>query len=207
MRVTSGGARGGYGSASTLTVRDAEAIRRDAASVAQVSYMIRQEGQVQFGDQNWTTAIQAVTPTYPPITNWRIAAGRGLSDDDVANAALVVVLGQTVYRQLFDEGDDPIGAVVLVKGIPMRVIGLYEGKGQSGMGQDQDDVVMIPFSTGERKIVGVARAARLAHRAKIALYPALPNPYGIRAAPHRIRQRDLRAGHQRGQRADRRSTK
>jgi macrolide transport system ATP-binding/permease protein len=174
---STGGARGGFGSASTLTVSDAEAIRREAESVAQVSYMIRQSGQIQFGDQNWTTGIQAVTASYPPITNWRIEAGRGLTDDDVASAALVVVLGQTVYRQLFNEGDNPIGAVVLVKGIPMHVIGLYESKGQSGMGQDQDDVVMIPFSTGERKIVGVA--APTAASTANPLYPALPNPYGI----------------------------
>jgi len=172
-----GGARGGFGSASTLTVADADAIRREAASVAQVSYMIRQSGQVQFGDQNWTTGIQAVTAAYPPITNWRIEQGRGLSDDDVASAALVIVLGQTVYHQLFPEGDSPIGAVVLVKGIPLRVVGLYESKGQSGMGQDQDDVVMIPFTTGERKIVGVA-APSLASTDN-PLYPALPNPYGI----------------------------
>jgi macrolide transport system ATP-binding/permease protein len=166
----SGGARGGFGSASTLTVADAEALRRESSSIAQVSYMIRQQGQVQFGDQNWTTGIQAVTATYPPITNWRIETGRGLSEDDVASAALVVVLGQTVYHQLFAEGDNAVGAVVLVKGIPLRVIGLYETKGQSAMGQDQDDVVMIPFTTGERKILGVA-APTLAS-AENTLYPA-----------------------------------
>jgi macrolide transport system ATP-binding/permease protein len=160
-----------------LTIADVEAIRREATSVAQVSYMIRQSGQVQFGDQNWTTSIQAVTASYPPITNWRIEQGRGLTDNDVAGAALVIVLGQTVYRQLFPEGDNPIGAVVLVKGIPLRVIGLYVSKGQSGMGQDQDDVVMIPFTTGERKIVGVA--APSLETTVNPLYPALPNPYGI----------------------------
>ena len=173
----SGGARGGYGSASTLTVADADAIRRDAPSIAQVSYMIRQQGQVQFGDRNWTTGIQAVTASYPPITNWRIGYGRGISDEDVSSAALVAVLGQTVYHQLFAEGDNAIGAVITVKGIPLRVIGLFEGKGQSAMGQDQDDVVMIPFTTGERKILGVA-APTLA-TAENALYPAITNPYGI----------------------------
>jgi macrolide transport system ATP-binding/permease protein len=173
----SGGARGGFGSASTLTVADAEALRHESASIAQVSYMIRQPGQVQFGNQNWTTGIQAVTASYPPITNWRIESGRGLSDEDVARAALVVVLGQTVYHQLFAEGDNAIGAVVLVKGIPLRVIGVYETKGQSAMGQDQDDVVMIPFTTGERKILGVAAPTLPA--AENTMYPALPNPYGI----------------------------
>jgi len=175
--ASSGGARGGFGSASTLTVADAEAIRREAPSVAHVSYMIRQSGQVQFADQNWTTSIQAVTASYPSITNWRIERGRGLTDDDVAGAALVVVLGQTVYHQLFAEGDNAIGAVVAVKGIPLRVIGLYQSKGQSAMGQDQDDLVMIPFTTGERKIIGVA--APTLPSTENTLYPALPNPYGI----------------------------
>ncbi|MBS0395988.1 MAG: ABC transporter permease [Proteobacteria bacterium] len=175
--TTAGGVRAGFGSASTLTVGDAEAIRREAADVAQVSYLIRQSGQVQYSDQNWTTSIQAVTPSYPGITNWRIAAGRGVSDDDLATAALVVVLGQTVYRQLFATSESPIGAVVRVKGIPLRVIGLYESKGQSAMGQDQDDLVMIPFTTGERKVLGVAAPTQQA--ATSTTYPPLPNPYGI----------------------------
>jgi len=87
------------------------------------------------------------------------------------------VLGQTVYHQLFAEGDNAIGAVITVKGIPLRVVGLYASKGQSAMGQDQDDVVMIPFTTGERKILGVA-APTLA-TTENALYPAISNPYGI----------------------------
>jgi macrolide transport system ATP-binding/permease protein len=171
------GARGGFGSASTLTVADAEAVRREVPSITNVSYMIRQGGQVQLGDQNWWTAIQAVTPSYLPITNWRIQSGRGITDDDVASAALVVVLGQTVYRELFAEGDNAIGAVIAVKGIPLRVIGLFEGKGQSAMGQDQDDIVMVPFTTGERKILGVA--APSVATTENALYAAVSNPYGI----------------------------
>jgi macrolide transport system ATP-binding/permease protein len=175
--TSTGGVRGGFGSASTLTVTDAEAIRRENAAVSQVSYLMRQSGQVQYADQNWTTSIQAATATYPPITNWRILAGRGLTDQDVASAALVVVLGQTVYHQLFAQSESPVGAVLLVKGTPMRVIGLYEAKGQSAMGQDQDDVVMIPFTTGERKVLGVAAPTQQTPLS--ALYPALPNPYGI----------------------------
>ena len=73
--LTQGGVRGGFGSASTLTVEDARAIRREDPAVAQVGYLIRQQGQVQYGNQNWTTNIQGVSPNYPPITNWRIAAG------------------------------------------------------------------------------------------------------------------------------------
>ncbi len=173
----SGGARIGSGSASTLTVADADAIRREATSIAQVGYMIRQPGQTQFSDKNWATTIQAVTASFPPITGWRISSGRAISEDDVTSAALVVVLGQTVYRQLFAEGDNAIGAVVTVKGIPLRVIGLFESKGQSPMGWDQDDLVMIPFTTGERKILGVA--APTAVTAESTLYPTVANPYGI----------------------------
>ena len=174
---SNGGVRRGYGSASTLTVSDADAIRRGAEAVAKVGYMIGQSGQVQFGNQNWTTYIQAVTASYPQITNWSIQAGRDLAEDDVAKASLVVVLGQTVYRKLFNEGENPIGSLVLVKGIPLRVIGVYASKGQSGWGRDQDDVVMIPFTTGERKIVGVAVPS--SETAQDSLYPALPNPFGI----------------------------
>jgi macrolide transport system ATP-binding/permease protein len=175
--TTTGGVRAGFGSASTLRVTDAEAIRREDPAVSQVSYLIRQSGQVQHSDANWTTSIQAVTANYPPITNWRIQAGRALTDEDIADAALVIVLGQTVYHQLFDASDSPIGAMVLVKGVPLRVIGLFEGKGQSAMGQDQDDVVMIPFTTGERKILGVAAPTQ--QSATNSTYPTLPNPYGI----------------------------
>ena len=76
--TTMGGVRGGLGSASTLTVTDAEALRREASAVASVSYLIRQSGQIQYSNQNWTTNIQGVSPNYPPITNWQIASGRGI---------------------------------------------------------------------------------------------------------------------------------
>jgi macrolide transport system ATP-binding/permease protein len=175
-----GGFRGGSGSASTLTVADAEAIRREAPAVASVSYLIRQMGQIQYVGQNWTTSIQGVSPNYPPITNWQIASGRGISQDDDDGAALVVVLGQTVVRQLFGANEDPIGAVLQVKKVPLRVIGTLEPKGQTPMGSDQDDVVMVPFSTAERKVLGVAAPSQ--QQAPLNwVYPAPPNPYNLQA--------------------------
>ncbi len=99
-----------------------------------MSYLIRQLGQVEYGNRNWTTQIQGVTPNYPPITNWRIAAGRAITKDDDDNAALAVLIGQTVYSQLFAPSENPVGAMILVKGVPMRVIGVLEGKGQSAYG-------------------------------------------------------------------------
>ena len=174
---TSGGARGGSGSASTLTVTDAVAIQRDGKSVAQVSYLIRQSGQILYGNQNWTTSIQGVTPNYPPTTNWQIAYGRGISDADEADAALVVLIGQTVWHQLFGEYTNPIGAMLIVKNTPLRVIGVLGSKGQSGFGTDQDDLIMIPFTTAERKVLGAAAPSQQSQAN--ALYGTISNPYGI----------------------------
>ena len=177
--TTSGGVRAGFGSASTLTVADADAIRREATQVNDVSYLIRQTGQVQYGDQNWTTVVQGVTASYPSITNWRMAEGRGLSDSDDSGAALVVVIGETVHRQLFAQGESPIGATILVRGIPLRVVGLYAAKGQTAYGQDQDDLVMIPFGTAELKVLGVATPSQ--QQAVNSQYPQAPNPFGLQA--------------------------
>jgi macrolide transport system ATP-binding/permease protein len=175
--VTSMGARGGSGSASTLTVTDAQAIRREDPAVGQVAYLIRQSGQTEYASQNWTTTIQGVTPNYPPITNWQIASGRAISRDDESSAALVALLGQTVVSNLFAPSDNPIGAVILVKGVPLRVIGTLAAKGQSTYGQDQDDLVMVPFSTAEAKVLGVAAPTQVA--ATSAIFLPQPNPYGI----------------------------
>ena len=154
--TTTGGVRGGLGSASTLTVGDAQAIQREAPSVRGVSYLIRQSGQVQYSGQNWTTGIQGVSPNYPPMTNWQIANGRSISDDDMNQAALVVVLGQTRGAPIVRRQAEPGRRIVQVKGVPLRVIGILAAKGQSQFGTDQDDLVMIPFSTAERKVLGVA---------------------------------------------------
>jgi macrolide transport system ATP-binding/permease protein len=175
--VTSMGARGGSGSASTLTVADAMSIRREDQAVGQVAYLIRQSGQTEYASQNWTTTIQGVTPNYPPITNWQIASGRAISRDDENSAALVVLLGQTVVSNLFAPSDNPIGAVILVKGVPLRVIGTLGAKGQSTYGQDQDDLAMIPFSTAEAKVLGVAAPTQVAPTS--AIFLPQPNPYGI----------------------------
>jgi len=178
--TTAGGMRGGFGSASTLTTNDALAIRREAPAVSAVSYLIRRSGQVQYGNQNWTTQIQGVTPNYPPMTNWRVEVGREISAEDEAGAALVAVIGATVARQLFGEGEAPIGALIQVMGVPLRVIGVLEAKGQTPYGTDQDDLVMIPFSTAERKVLGVAAPTQTQPPLNW-VYPNPPNPYGLQA--------------------------
>ena len=190
--TTAGGLRAGFGSASTLTTDDAAALRRDDPAVADVAYMIRQLAPVQYGNRNWTTNIQGVTPSYLAITNWRVAAGRMLDRSDERGAAMVAVLGQTVYHQLFGAYENPLGAMILVKGTSMRVVGLLAPKGQTSFGQDQDDVVIIPFSTAEEKVLGVAApssgqtiptttvsGATVNVTTSAAAFPPPPNPYDI----------------------------
>ncbi|HKH81117.1 MAG TPA: ABC transporter permease [Methylovirgula sp.] len=178
--LTTGGIRAGFGSATTLTVADARAIRREDPAVAQVGYLIRQQGQVRYSNQNWTTNIQGVNAVYPSITNWRIAAGRDMTAEDDTKANLVVVIGQTVYHQLFSPGEDPIGASILVKSVPLQVIGLLVAKGQSVFGTDQDDLVMIPFTTAERKVLGVAAPTQQQTPLNWPYLPP-PNPYNLQA--------------------------
>ena len=178
--VTTGGSRAGFGSATTLTVQDAQSIRREATAVAKVSYLIRQQGQVQYANQNWTTIIQGVSANYPPITNWRIAAGRGITPEDEAKGDLVVVIGQTVYRQLFSSYENPLGSFIQVKSVPLRIVGVLAAKGQSPFGQDQDDVIMTPFTTAERKVLGVAAPSVQQVPINWA-YPPPPNPYNLQA--------------------------
>ncbi len=176
--TTASGVRAGFGSASTITVADALTIKRDDPAVSQVSYLIRQLGQVQFGNQNWTTNIQGVTSAYLDTANWQIAAGRGFTADDDADAGMICVIGQTIYRQLFNAYENPVGATLLVKGVSLRVVGVLAGKGQTSFGQDQDDLLMVPFTTAERKVLGVAAPSQQ-QSALAAAYPPAPNPYGL----------------------------
>ena len=190
--TTRAGVRAGFGSASTLTAADARALRREAVDVARTAWMIRQLGQVQYASNNWSTSIQGVTPSYLPMTNWQIARGRALEPGDEASAAMVAVIGQTVARELFGAYENPLGASMLVKGRSVRVVGLLAAKGQTPYGQDQDDLVMLPFSAAQQKVLGVAAPSQAQNVAvtmvggasvpvgnTAAAFPAPPNPYGI----------------------------
>ena len=135
---------------------------------------------MQYSNQNWTTNIQGVSAVYPSITNWQIAAGRGIMAEDDSKANLVVVIGQTVYRQLFSPGENPIDAFIQVKSVPLQVIGVLVAKGQSAFGTDQDDLVMMPFTTAERKVLGVAAPTQQQTPLNWPYLPP-PNPYNLQA--------------------------
>ncbi|MGG1949300.1 ABC transporter permease [Trinickia sp. NRRL B-1857] len=175
--TTATGVRAGSGSASTLTVDDARALKRDASAVSTVSYLIRQLGQAEYGGRNWSTNIQGIAPAYLDITGWHIASGRAVDEDDERDATMVALIGQTVYQQLFGAAENPIGATILVKGAALRVVGLLAPKGQTAYGQDQDDVIIIPFSSAERKVLGVAVPSQAQTNANTN-FPPVPNPYG-----------------------------
>jgi putative ABC transport system permease protein len=152
--TTANGVRSGWGAASTLTVADAAAVARDCPAVAEITWVKRQVVQVVYGNQNWSTSAQGVTPSYPLVRDWPVTAGRFFDEKDEAGANPVALLGQTVIDHLFEVGEDPIGATIRVKNVPFQVIGVLERKGQTGWGQDQDDVVIMPFSTAERRVLG-----------------------------------------------------
>jgi macrolide transport system ATP-binding/permease protein len=177
--TTSNGVRAGFGSNSTLTVTDAEAIRKQAPAAALVSYIDRQVTQVVAGNRNWSTSINGVTASYFQVREWPAAVGRTFTDSEEKSAAAVCLLGKTVAINLFGEGQNPVGAIIRVKNFPLRVLGVLSVKGQSSYGQDQDDVVILPFETAERKVLGVA-AASAAPVNTSSVFAQLPanNPFG-----------------------------
>lgn len=152
--ATASGAHGGAGSALSLTVADADAIGRECPSIAHVAYIKRQNMQVILGGQNWSTQIQGVNRSYFQVRNWPLASGRIFTKQEEETAARVCLLGQTTVENLFAPGQDPVGATIRLQNVPCRVVGVMSLKGQTGWGQDQDDTVLVPFSTAERKLIG-----------------------------------------------------
>jgi len=151
--VTSGGVRMGAGSRSSLTEDDSYAIQREVAAVQAAAPSLRGTGQVVAGTNNWSTAFYGVTPEYLEARNWVIASGRGFEPAEVTGAAKVALLGETVAHNLFGEAD-PIGQVIRIRTVPFTVLGVLERKGQSLIGQDQDDVILMPITTARVRVLG-----------------------------------------------------
>ncbi len=151
--VTSSGARAGFGASSKLSEDDVDAIRREVTSVAYVSASIRTVAQVIYGNQNWSTSIQGAQVDWPLVRSWNIDTGQFFTDQDDKAAAKVCVLGKTVVTNLFGN-EDPVGAAIRIKNIPFKVVGVLESKGGSTMGQDQDDLVVAPYETVRKKVMG-----------------------------------------------------
>ncbi|MBF5095884.1 FtsX-like permease family protein [Azospirillum sp. INR13] len=155
--IVRSGVKLGAGTASTLTEDDALAVLSEIPGVVVTAPSVRWGLQIVAGNQNWGTVLFGITPDYMDARDWTVATGRGLSDEDVAQANKVVVLGQTVVRNLFG-GGDPIGEPVRVLSTPLTVVGVLAEKGQNTQGQDQDDVIFVPLSTAKRNIPGMAKS-------------------------------------------------
>jgi putative ABC transport system permease protein len=149
-----GGVRGGMGSMTSLTANDLDAIKTQCPSVSVAAPVIRTGGQVVFGEQNWGTSIMGSNPEYFTIRSWPIAYGQFFTEADVRGATKVCVLGQTVADNLF-KGGNAVGSVIRVKKMPFRVVGVLSPKGQSAQGSDQDDIVVAPYTTVQKKLMGV----------------------------------------------------
>jgi putative ABC transport system permease protein len=147
------GLRTGSHSTTTLTPEDAEAIRREVPLVKSVSENIDGGVQVVRGERNWGTRYRGIAPEYADIKRWRMASGAFVTDEQVKHAESVVVIGETVRRQIFGP-EEPVGQIIRVNGFPFLVIGVLAPKGQSVTGQDQDDWVFMPWTSGQRKVRG-----------------------------------------------------
>jgi putative ABC transport system permease protein len=156
----SGGVRSGSGGVQTLTEDDARAVALEVPEVMFAAPTHRASGQVVYGNQNWFAAVFGVNNDFFEVREWPLVAGRPFEASELASSGKVIILGQTVARQLFGEDtpfEDMIDRVVRLRKVPLTVIGVAERKGQSAVGQDQDDAVFVPLTTARTRLFGVVQ--------------------------------------------------
>ena len=149
------GVRYGWGSRTTLRVPDVQAILKECPAIAYATPSLRGGFQVVYANQNWPTAVQGTGVEYLNIFDWPLASGEWFTSQDIDAASKVAVLGDTVREMLFGSVD-PVGQVMQIKNMPFRVIGVLEPKGQSAWGQDQDDIIFVPYTTAQKKVIGTS---------------------------------------------------
>ena len=149
-----GGMRTGAGATKTLVTEDMLAIEREVPGVAAAAPVNQTSAQVVFEGNNWATSVTGTEPQYFDIRNWPVQQGASFETNDVDIASNVVVIGQTVKRNLFPNGENPIGQTIRISNLPFTVVGVLQAKGSSGMGGDQDDAAFVPITTLQKKITG-----------------------------------------------------
>jgi putative ABC transport system permease protein len=187
--VNRGGMRMGWGATKTLIYEDMVAILRECQSVKAAAPGSQATAQVVFGNDNWSTTINGTEPQYFDIRSWPMAEGSSFSQDDVSMAANVAVIGETVRKNLFG-ATDPIGETVRINNLPFKVVGLLTPKGTSAaMGQDQDDIILVPITTLQKKITGQdwLRWIMVSAVSKDASYTAQQQITSLLRDRHRIR--------------------
>jgi putative ABC transport system permease protein len=150
-----GGVSLGSSSSMALKYSDVTAIRNEAVSVADVSPEIRASGQVIYGNQNTLTTVYGVSEEYLSIRKLTVKTGRIFNSQETRSMAKVCLLGQTVIENLFGENVDPVGLTIRIKNLPFLIIGTLDDKGESGMGQDQDDLILAPYTTVQRRLAAI----------------------------------------------------
>jgi len=181
--TTAGGVRMGFGSNQTISEDDAAAIPRELPQ-AMAAPALRGTAQIVWGNQNWSTVIFGVTPEYIDVRQWELAAGRLFDTTDMVGATKVCLIGQTVARQLFG-GTDPIGQAIRIRRVPFTVIGVLESKGQSMMGTDQDDLILMPISTARKRVLGASNLAK--QRSVGTIWVKVAEGYDMKAAEEQVR--------------------
>jgi putative ABC transport system permease protein len=150
-----GGARLDVSSLQTLTLEDVKAIQSQAQYITAVSPAVQGRGQAINGALNWPTTMQGVSPDFLTIRNWPLKEGVVFSSEDVKGAAKVCLVGQTVVDNIFDAEDDPVGKTIRFNKIPFKIIGVLQEKGENAFGQDQDDILLAPYSTVQKRILAI----------------------------------------------------
>ena len=152
--MSRGGVRGGFGMAPNLTVSDYEAIRKEVVGVTAASPEARTSAQIAVGNQNSFVQVSGVSAEYLTARSWPVHSGDNFSETDVRNANKVCLIGSTTSKTLFGENVDPIGQVIRIKNAPFTVVGLLEAKGSGSFGQDQDDVILVPYTSVMKRLSG-----------------------------------------------------
>ena len=162
---TSSGARLASGTGVRLTYDDAKAIEKNVSGIEYVAPSVSSSYQLVVGNQNWTTNVEGTTPNVIDIRSFKVEDGRMFTDKDMDSRARVAVIGQTIVDNLFPDGD-PLGKIVRINKAPFKVIGVLGVKGQSANGQDQDDVVYIPLTTAQQRMMGITYVNRITVQAE-----------------------------------------
>jgi putative ABC transport system permease protein len=152
--MSRGGVRGGFGMQPNLTERDYDALRREVTGIAGISPEVRANVQVVAGNQNTSVGIWGVSADFADIRSWRFQSGENFADLDVRNASKVCLMGKTTAASLFGEGIDPVGQTVSINSSPVTVVGWLASKGANTFGQDQDDVVLMPYTSVMKRLSG-----------------------------------------------------
>ncbi len=154
--TTSSGARGARGSRPTITEDDAAAIQNEIDTVVAAAPIVRGSGQIVYGNLNWSTVLQGVTPEYAQVKEWVTTSGRWFTHEESRASMKVALIGETIVDNLFS-GSDPVGQIVRIKRVPFKIVGVLAPKGETPHGSDQDDVILVPLMTAKKRLLGGCR--------------------------------------------------